>query len=145
MSCPLEEAVRSCPKDRHICTALELHTGGYLVARSIGWLEGGMHVWTHTAVQKRVAMAPQPATEYIRCASEGELCACSGEVAFGSDRNWSQWVSAPTGSVNCSSVAFGVDWNATGEDRHCACRQPTKDPGATPSLGLALCCEGETA
>lgn len=54
-----------------MAASLASRRGGYLVARSIGWLEGGMHVWTHTAVQKRVAMAPQPATEYIRCASEG--------------------------------------------------------------------------
>jgi len=50
--CSLEDAVKSCPRDRHVCTAVELHTGGYQVARSIGWLTSGTHVWTDAAVTR---------------------------------------------------------------------------------------------
>lgn len=50
LSCTLPEAVRSCPQDRHVCTALELHTGGYQVSRALGWLGPGTHVWTRAAI-----------------------------------------------------------------------------------------------
>mmetsp|Transcript_48482 Transcript_48482/g.122999 ORF Transcript_48482/g.122999 Transcript_48482/m.122999 type:complete len:399 (+) Transcript_48482:74-1270(+) len=57
ISCSITEAVASCPHSRHICSSLELHTGGYQVAKALGWLIGGMHVWTHAAVMKRMASA----------------------------------------------------------------------------------------
>lgn len=50
MSCTLAKAATSCPASRHICESLELHTGGYQVARSLGWLTSGTHVWTHKEV-----------------------------------------------------------------------------------------------
>jgi len=52
VGCSLEAAAKSCPRDRHVCTSLELHTGGFQVARSLGWLGSGTHVWTHAAVTK---------------------------------------------------------------------------------------------
>lgn len=52
LSCSLDEAMHSCPATRHICSSLELHTGGYQVARTMGWLTAGSHVWTHAAVLK---------------------------------------------------------------------------------------------
>mmetsp|Transcript_40245 Transcript_40245/g.85831 ORF Transcript_40245/g.85831 Transcript_40245/m.85831 type:complete len:407 (-) Transcript_40245:14-1234(-) len=56
-SCVLHEAVKSCPSTRHLCTSLELQQGGYQVARSLGWLDAGSHVWTHAAVAKAAATA----------------------------------------------------------------------------------------
>lgn len=53
-SCSLAEAVTSCPHNRHVCSALELHTGGYQVAKALGWLVSGMHVWTHASVAKKL-------------------------------------------------------------------------------------------
>lgn len=50
--CTLEEAAKSCPANRHVCNSMELHTGGYQVARSLGWLASGTHVWTHAAIVK---------------------------------------------------------------------------------------------
>lgn len=50
LGCTLQAAVQSCPQNRHVCSSLELHTGGYQVARSLGWLGSGTHVWTHSAV-----------------------------------------------------------------------------------------------
>jgi len=55
LSCNLLEAAKRCPKDRHICTSIELHTGGYQVARSLGWLRSHTHVWTHAAVVQGAA------------------------------------------------------------------------------------------
>lgn len=55
LSCSLQEAAARCPKNRHVCTSVELHTGGYQVARSLGWLSAGTHVWTHAAVVKGAA------------------------------------------------------------------------------------------
>jgi hypothetical protein len=52
LKCTLAEAARRCPQNRHICTSIELHTGGYQVARSVGWLSEGTHVWTHAALVK---------------------------------------------------------------------------------------------
>jgi len=45
--CPLAIAQQNCPADYHICNSLELHMGGYQVARTLGWLKQGTHVWTH--------------------------------------------------------------------------------------------------
>mmetsp|Transcript_72626 Transcript_72626/g.200394 ORF Transcript_72626/g.200394 Transcript_72626/m.200394 type:complete len:441 (+) Transcript_72626:167-1489(+) len=47
-SCSLETAIQNCPAGYHICSSLELHTGGYQVARALGWLERGAHVWSRS-------------------------------------------------------------------------------------------------
>lgn len=48
VSCPLQTALQNCPDGYHICNSLELHIGGYQVARALGWLEKGAHIWSHT-------------------------------------------------------------------------------------------------
>lgn len=45
--CSLETAQANCPDGYHICDSLELHMGGYQVARSLGWLDHSTHVWSH--------------------------------------------------------------------------------------------------
>lgn len=66
LSCSLPEAIQSCPSSRHICSAMELHTGGYQVARSVGWLTTGAHVWTQAAVLKaRAARQPTEGEETL--------------------------------------------------------------------------------
>jgi len=50
ISCPLETAMQNCPDGYHICNSLELHMGGYQVARTLGWLESDSHVWSHATV-----------------------------------------------------------------------------------------------
>jgi len=51
MQCTLQTAMQNCPEGYHICNSLELHVGGYQVARSLGWLQGpGTHVWSHSPV-----------------------------------------------------------------------------------------------
>lgn len=77
LRCTAQKAVAACPKSRHVCTALELHTGGYQVARSLGWLASGAHVWTHAAVEQQRALplvgAPGQAPQ------EGVGLCCEGE------------------------------------------------------------------
>mmetsp|Transcript_40843 Transcript_40843/g.81193 ORF Transcript_40843/g.81193 Transcript_40843/m.81193 type:complete len:443 (-) Transcript_40843:118-1446(-) len=140
-SCTLETAMMSCPKDRHICSSLELHVGGYQVARAIGWLTGGMHVWTSAAVRKHKQL-PDPKVEYVRCADEGAVCPCSGEVSYGDGNNWTAWVRVDGGSIMCNSTFFDGD-PAPAVEKHCACRQAAPRSYADPAVGLALCCEGE--
>jgi hypothetical protein len=38
INCPIEQAAKSCIEGYHICTSIELHTGGYQVARAMGWV-----------------------------------------------------------------------------------------------------------
>jgi len=46
-NCPLQTALQNCPDGYHLCNSLEMHIGGYQVARSLGWLQKGGHVWSH--------------------------------------------------------------------------------------------------
>ena len=34
VNCPLEEAIEECIEGYHLCTSIELHTGGYQIARA---------------------------------------------------------------------------------------------------------------
>lgn len=45
-SCFLRDAQTICPKTRHLCSSLELDTGGYQVATAMGWLYPGVRIWT---------------------------------------------------------------------------------------------------
>jgi hypothetical protein len=47
VDCPLAVAQQNCPDKYHICNSLELHMGGYQVARTMGYLQHGTHVWSH--------------------------------------------------------------------------------------------------
>jgi len=77
LSCSLPDAVQACPQGRHICSSLELHTGGYQVARSLGWLSAGAHVWTLAAVVK----ARNPSVVDVRASPPqfGLGLCCQGE------------------------------------------------------------------
>jgi len=66
-SCSLTAAAASCPEDRHICTALELHTGGYQMARGMGWVKAGVHVWTYAQTATPAGAAGQAAGLALCC------------------------------------------------------------------------------
>ncbi len=51
MDCSLKDASKSCTENFHLCTSVELHTGGYQVARSMGWLKWNTHLWSHGALK----------------------------------------------------------------------------------------------
>lgn len=56
-SCTLDQAMASCPESYHVCTALELHTEAYRVAKSVGWIGKGVHVWTHATEANAAAQS----------------------------------------------------------------------------------------
>jgi hypothetical protein len=51
MDCTLKDASQSCSDGYRLCTSIELHTGGYQIARSMGWLNWNTHIWTHGALK----------------------------------------------------------------------------------------------
>jgi hypothetical protein len=51
MNCSLKDASQSCTDGYKLCTSIELHTGGYQIARSMGWLNWNTHIWTHGAIK----------------------------------------------------------------------------------------------
>ena len=50
-TCTLREASNSCVDGYHVCTSIELHTGGYQVARAMGWLDWNTHIWSYGAIK----------------------------------------------------------------------------------------------
>jgi hypothetical protein len=52
LSCSLSEAGSKCSSGYHLCTAMELHTGGYQAARAMGYANWDTHTWTHGAFAK---------------------------------------------------------------------------------------------
>jgi len=56
-NCNLDQAMASCPDQYHICTSLELHTEAYRIARTLGWIASGVHVWTHATDSNAAAQA----------------------------------------------------------------------------------------
>lgn len=50
-NCLLEEAVLSCQNTHQICSSLELHLGGYTIAKSVGWLYKGVRMWSKEALK----------------------------------------------------------------------------------------------
>mmetsp|Transcript_152266 Transcript_152266/g.283697 ORF Transcript_152266/g.283697 Transcript_152266/m.283697 type:complete len:384 (+) Transcript_152266:36-1187(+) len=61
LSCSLEMAMNGCPSGYHICNERELHLGGYQVARTLGWLQRDLPVWSHNSVADQGAPVPAPA------------------------------------------------------------------------------------
>jgi len=51
MNLDIQKAGTSCVDGYHICTSIELHTGGYQVARAMGWLDWNTHIWSHGALK----------------------------------------------------------------------------------------------
>ena len=49
--CTIEKASKVCPENYRICTSIELHVGGYQIARSLGLLSWNTHLWTHNALK----------------------------------------------------------------------------------------------
>jgi len=51
MNLDIKAAGNSCVDGYHVCTSIELHTGGYQVARAMGWLDWNTHIWSHGALK----------------------------------------------------------------------------------------------
>ena len=67
VNCLLEEASRKCTKGYRLCTSIELHTGGYQIARGLGLLSWDTHIWTHSALDN--------ASDYASLKGLGLCCA----------------------------------------------------------------------
>ena len=46
MGCDLDAASRSCHASYHLCNMRDLYSGGYMVARTMGWSTSNSHVWS---------------------------------------------------------------------------------------------------
>lgn len=57
MDVDVTTAANICTDGYHICTGIELHTGGYQVARSMGWLDWNTHIWSHGAIKTAAQFA----------------------------------------------------------------------------------------
>ena len=51
--CGIDEANSKCVNGYRLCTSIELHTGGYQIARSLGLLSWDTHIWTHSALDNK--------------------------------------------------------------------------------------------
>lgn len=121
IACPLQQAVENCPEGYHICNSLELHLGGYQVARTLGWLERDARVWSHAsaaseAVQKAPVVIPgaaKPATPAAAAVLAQTLAEMHGEIPATFVQVASEFGPAPA---------------------------PGPAPGPEVPLGLGLCC-----
>ena len=52
LQCSLEDASGSCNTGYHLCTTIELHSGGYNVVRAMGWYETSPTVWSYSALEE---------------------------------------------------------------------------------------------
>ena len=46
MGCALESARSTCRLAYHLCNMRDLHSGGYMVARAMGWATSNSHIWS---------------------------------------------------------------------------------------------------
>mmetsp|Transcript_18469 Transcript_18469/g.47359 ORF Transcript_18469/g.47359 Transcript_18469/m.47359 type:complete len:374 (+) Transcript_18469:90-1211(+) len=74
MDCSLEQAATACSEGYHMCTSMELHSGGYQVARAMGWLSKKSHVWTRSAVEAHPAALLQGSSKTTLPAGLGLCC-----------------------------------------------------------------------
>ena len=47
----LEEAKAKCTDGYRLCTSIELHTGGFQIARNLGLINWDTHIWTYSALE----------------------------------------------------------------------------------------------
>jgi hypothetical protein len=46
MGCEMGAAHASCRAGYHLCNLRDLHAGGYMIARTMGWATSSSHVWS---------------------------------------------------------------------------------------------------
>lgn len=49
--CTVSSASSACSSSYHLCTTIELHSGGYSVARINGWTDLNRNVWSYSALE----------------------------------------------------------------------------------------------
>jgi hypothetical protein len=53
IDCTIDEAEKSCNEGYNLCTSLELHAGGYQIARGLGLIQWDTHIWAHSALDNK--------------------------------------------------------------------------------------------
>ena len=53
IDCTIDEAEKSCNEGYKLCTSLELHAGGYQIARGLGLIQWDTHIWAHSALDNK--------------------------------------------------------------------------------------------
>ena len=53
IDCTIDDAEKSCIEGYKLCTSLELHAGGYQIARGLGLIQWDTHIWAHSALDNR--------------------------------------------------------------------------------------------
>jgi hypothetical protein len=51
--CSLDVASESCSSGYHLCTTIELHSGGYSIIKAMGWDKLSEKVWSYSALSKK--------------------------------------------------------------------------------------------
>lgn len=51
IDCGIKEAANSCNEGYKLCSSIEMHTAGYQISRSMGWLKFDTHIWTNGALE----------------------------------------------------------------------------------------------
>jgi RNA recognition motif-containing protein len=53
IDCTIDDAEKSCNEGYKLCTSLELHAGGYQIARGLGLIQWDTHIWAHSALDNK--------------------------------------------------------------------------------------------
>ena len=53
VQCSLDEAEEACNSGYHLCTTIELHSGGYSIIKAMGWDRVSEKVWSYSALAKK--------------------------------------------------------------------------------------------
>jgi hypothetical protein len=53
IDCLVEDAENNCAQGYYLCTSLELRTGGYQIARNLGWINWDTYIWSKSALEKK--------------------------------------------------------------------------------------------
>ncbi|MCQ2816394.1 MAG: LamG domain-containing protein [archaeon] len=51
--CSIDDAEKICTEGYSLCSSVELHTGGYQIARNLGWLKWDTYIWTKSALNNK--------------------------------------------------------------------------------------------
>jgi hypothetical protein len=53
IDCDIKTAEVSCTEGYRLCYSVELHAGGYTIAKANGWINFETHIWTSSALKKK--------------------------------------------------------------------------------------------
>jgi len=54
INCSIKQAAESCVEGYHLCSTIELHSGVYQVARTMGWTSWNSKIWSYSAIKQNI-------------------------------------------------------------------------------------------